>query len=66
VCLISLSALNSKVSINGVGDLLFVDLEAVGEGNAGLIFDQATLHLVATDARDIVTQMSQGTITVRQ
>lgn len=66
VCLISLSALNSKASIAGAGDLIFIDVEGVGEGNAALVFDKATMHLVAIDARDVVTQLVQGTATVRQ
>ncbi len=66
VCLISLSALNSKASIAGAGDLIFIDVEGVGEGNAALVFDKATMHLVAVDARDVITQLVQGTATVRQ
>jgi hypothetical protein len=66
VCLISLSALNSKVSIAGTGDLIFIDVEGIGEGNAALVFDKTTMHLVAVDARDVVTQLVQGTATVRQ
>jgi general secretion pathway protein D len=66
VCLVSISTLSSKVSIKGSGALIFVDLEAIGAGDASLIFDKQTLHLVATDARDVVTKMMQGTATVKQ
>jgi len=66
VCLISISALNSKVAIKGSGTLFFVDVEAIGEGNAALAFDKETLHLVATDARDITAQLTQGSATVKQ
>jgi hypothetical protein len=66
VCLISISALNSKVAIKGSGTLFFVDVEAIAEGNAGLAFDKDTLHLVATDARDITAQVTQGSATVKQ
>src|ERR1051325_8226627 len=65
-CLISISALNSKVAIKGSGTLFFVDVEAIAEGNAGLAFDKDTLHLVATDARDITAQVTQGSATVKQ
>jgi hypothetical protein len=66
VCLISISALNSKVAIKGSGTLFFVDVEAIAEGNAALAFDKETLHLVATDARDITAQLTQGSATVKQ
>jgi general secretion pathway protein D len=66
VCLISISALNSKVAIKGSGTLFFVDVEAIAEGKAALAFDKETLHLVATDARDITAQLTQGSATVKQ
>jgi general secretion pathway protein D len=65
VCLISISALNGKTSIKGSGTLVVVDVEAIGAGEAALVFDKETLHLVATDARDVVTQVSQGRATVK-
>ena len=66
VCLISISALNSKVAIKGSGTLFFVDVEAIAEGKAALAFDKEALHLVATDARDITAQLTQGSATVKQ
>ena len=65
VCLISISALNGKASIKGSGSLVVVDIEAIGSGEAGLVFDKDTLHLVGTDARDVVTQVSSGRATVK-
>lgn len=65
-CLISISSLNGKASFKGSGPLLFIDLEAVGEGNASLVFVKETLHLVATDARNVVSEVVQGTATVKQ
>jgi general secretion pathway protein D len=66
VCLISISALNGKSSIQGTGSLVVIDLEAIGAGEAALVFDKDTLHLVGTDARDVVTQVSLGRATVKQ
>ena len=66
VCLISISSLNGKASFGGTGPLLFIDLEAIGAGNASLVFDKERLHLVATDARDVVSEVVQGTATVKQ
>lgn len=65
-CLISISSLNGKASFKGSGPLLFIDLEAVGAGNASLAVVKETLHLVATDARDVTSQVVQGTATVKQ
>jgi general secretion pathway protein D len=65
-CLISISSSNGKASFGGSGPLLFIDIEAIGEGNASLVFVKETLHLVATDSRDITSQIVQGTATVKQ
>jgi general secretion pathway protein D len=65
-CMISISSLNGKASFKGSGPLLFIDVEAIGEGNASLVFVKETLHLVATDARDIAPEVVQGTATVKQ
>jgi len=65
LCMISISALN-KGSFKGSGPLLLIDLEAVGTGDAALTFVRDTLHLVATDARDVVSEIVQGTATVKE
>ena len=65
-CLISISSLNGKASFRGSGPLLFIDLEAIGVGDASLVFVKETLHLVATDARDVTSRLIQGTATVKQ
>jgi hypothetical protein len=66
VCMISISSLNGKASFKGSGPLLFIDVEAIGAGNAALAFVKETLHLVATDARDVTSEIVQGTATVKQ
>jgi general secretion pathway protein D len=66
VCLVSISALNGRGSIKGSGALLFIEVEAIGMGNASLNFVKETLHLVATDARDVVSEVIQGKATVKQ
>jgi len=64
-CLISISSINGKASFRGSGPLLFIELEAIGEGNAALVFVKETLHLVSTDARTLVPEVIQGTATVK-
>jgi hypothetical protein len=66
VCMISISSLNGKASFRGSGPLLFIDVEAIGAGNTALAFVKETLHLVATDARDVTSEIVQGTATVKQ
>jgi hypothetical protein len=45
---------------------MFIEVEAVGIGNAALVFVKETLHLVATDARDVMSEVIEGTATVKQ
>ena len=66
VCLISVSALNGKSAIKGTGPMIFIDVEAIGEGDASLVFDKDTLHLVGMDARDVASEVKQGTASVKQ
>jgi general secretion pathway protein D len=66
VCLISISSLNGKMSFGGSGPLIFIDVEAIAAGDASLVFDKERLHLVATDAKDVVSEVLQGTATVKQ
>ncbi len=66
VCLISISSLNGKTSFRGSGPLLFIDVEAIGAGNASLVFDKERMHLVAADSRDVVSELIQGTATVKE
>ena len=66
VCLVSISALNAKNAIKGTGALIFIDVETIGAGDAALVFDKDILHLIATDARDVVTEVKQGSATVKQ
>jgi hypothetical protein len=58
--------MNGKMSFGGSGPLVFIDVEAIGAGNAALVFDKERLHLVATDAKDVVSEVVQGTATVKQ
>jgi len=66
VCLISISSLNGKMSFGGTGPLFFIEIEAIGTGNASLVFDKERLHLVATDAKDLASEVLQGTAIVKQ
>jgi general secretion pathway protein D len=63
-CIVSISSLNGKVSFKGFGPLLFIDVEAIAEGNASLMFVKQTL--MGTDGRDVNSEVIPGTSTVKQ
>ncbi len=54
LCLISISALNGKTALRGAGALVFLDIEAIGAGDAAFNFDKNMVHVVATDAGEVV------------
>ena len=63
VCLISISNLNG---LKGAGTLLFIDIEGIGLGDAGLLLDKESMHLAATDARDLAIEVMPARATVKQ
>ncbi len=66
ICMISISAQNGKGVFKGSGPLLFLDVEAVGAGDAALTFMKEMMHLIATDARDVTSEIVQGSAIVKQ
>ncbi len=65
MCLISISA-NSAALMHGSGSLVFLQVEAIGPGDAGITFDKRNMHIVAADARDVVLELAQGPTIVKQ
>lgn len=63
VCLISISSLSG---MTGPGTLIYIDVEGIGLGDAGLLFDRGSTHLVATDARDLGVDVTPARATVKQ
>jgi general secretion pathway protein D len=66
ICLVSISNLNGVASIKGEGVLLFIEVEALAPGDAGITFEKAAMHFVGTDARDVVVEVSPVRATVKQ
>jgi general secretion pathway protein D len=66
VCLISVSNLSGGASMKGAGTLLFIDVEGVGLGNAGLLLDKDSTNLVAADARNLAVEVVPARATVKQ
>lgn len=65
VCLISVSGMNTK-AFKGSGALLFIEIEAIGAGDAALSLDKERLVLLAADGGNVVHQLSQGSAIVKQ
>ncbi|HEU5131890.1 MAG TPA: hypothetical protein VFT26_07305, partial [Pyrinomonadaceae bacterium] len=65
-CVVTITSRYGKAAFNGSGPLLFVELEAVGAGEASLVLVKETLHFVASDSRAVTSQVIQGTATVKQ
>ena len=63
VCLISISSLDG---MTGPGTLIYIEVEGVGLGDAGLLLDRDATRLVATDARDLGVDVSPVRATVKQ
>ncbi len=65
VCLISVSA-DATTPMKGSGAMVFIQFEAIAPGDAGIVFDKNTMHLVASDAQGVVLDLAQGLTTVKQ
>ncbi len=63
VCLISVANLNG---MTGPGTLLYLDVEGVGAGEAGLSIEQKSSHLMAVDASELGIEVTPVRATVKQ
>jgi general secretion pathway protein D len=66
VCLISISNLNGVASIRGEGTLLFLEVEGLAPGDAGITFEKGAMHFVGTDARDVAVEVTPVRASVKQ
>jgi hypothetical protein len=64
VCLISLSNLKGAPGVKSM--LLFIDVEGLAPGDAGLLLDTTATHLVGVDARDILVEVTPARAIVKQ
>jgi general secretion pathway protein D len=65
-CVVTISSRYGKASFKGSGPLLFIEVEAIGAGDASIEFEKDTLHLLAADSRNVTPQVVQGRATVKQ
>ena len=66
MCLISLVNLRSAASLKDSGLWLFIDVEALSAGDAGLVFDATASHFMAIDAANIALDLSPIHAIVKQ
>ncbi len=66
ICLVSISNLNGMAAIQGEGVLLYIEVEALAPGDAGIVFEKGAMHFVGTDARDVVLEPSPIRAIVKQ
>ncbi len=66
VCLISLSNLQRASWLRNSGLWLFINVEALSAGDTGLAFDASATHLMATDAGNVVLDLSPIQAIVKQ
>ncbi len=64
LCLISIS--NNGLSGQSFGNLLYIDVEAIADGDPGLVFDKDAMHLIAKDAQGISLEVTPMRATPKQ
>lgn len=64
LCLISISNLSGVASLKPA-TLLFIDVEGIAPGEAALLLDREFMHLVGTDARDLLVEVTPARVTVK-
>lgn len=64
--LLALIAPAASTPINGMGVLLFVEIEAIGAGESDFTLDQAGVHLMSVAGQNVATQLAHTRLTVKQ
>jgi general secretion pathway protein D len=63
VCLVSISGISGTMN---PGTLIYIDVEGISPGDAALLFDKDSSHLVAIDARDLGVEVTPARANVKQ
>jgi hypothetical protein len=64
--LLALIAPQATAPINGMGVLLFVEVEAIAAGESDVTLDQAGVHLMSVNGQNVATQLAHTRLTVKQ
>jgi general secretion pathway protein D len=52
--------------MTGAGVLIFIDIEALANGDSVISFDKENMHLIATDGRNLSLQLVQSQVAIKQ
>jgi general secretion pathway protein D len=63
--LLALIAPAANAPINGMGVLLFVEIEALGAGESDVTLDGAGVHLMSISGQNVATQLAHTRLTVK-
>jgi hypothetical protein len=63
--LLALIAPAANAPINGMGVLLFVEIEALGAGESDVTLDGAGVHLMSVSGQNVATQLAHTRLTVK-
>jgi general secretion pathway protein D len=63
--LLALIAPAASAPINGMGVLLFVEIEALSAGESDVTLDQAGVHLMSVSGQNVATQLAHTRLTVK-
>ncbi|HEX8459580.1 MAG TPA: secretin N-terminal domain-containing protein [Pyrinomonadaceae bacterium] len=64
--LLALIAPAANTPINGMGVLLFVEIEAIGAGESDVTLDGTGVHLMSVAGQNVATQLAHTRLTVKQ
>lgn len=64
--LVSVAPAAGAQPLTGAGVLIFIDIEAVAAGESSFSFDKNNVHLVASDGRNILLDLSEVRVIVKQ
>jgi general secretion pathway protein D len=64
--LLALIAPAANTPINGMGVLLFIEIEAIGAGESDVTLDQTGVHLMSVAGQNVATQLAHTRLTVKQ
>ncbi|HYY42958.1 MAG TPA: secretin N-terminal domain-containing protein, partial [Pyrinomonadaceae bacterium] len=64
--LLAVVAPATGTSLNGMGVLLLVEIEAIAPGEGNITFEQAGVHFMGADGRGITPQLAQAHLVVKQ
>jgi general secretion pathway protein D len=66
LCLVTISSRNGAAPIQGAGTLLLVEVEGVAAGDGAFALDKGAMHIIATDAGEVVLEINPVPAVLKQ